>query len=283
MLKKLIIYGVIAFAVYQGASLYTTYTLAEKVSVCGARYGMPQHVDKSALTRKDFLASAKSWRCVKRDQNFLEALFFKVPDTWINPPRPYVDPPFGPEELADDFVVDEEIRKDLQLLANAYEDERGRLMKLMDLATESGGRKLDKEAIDRRYGKASEGLRLVAARFSGVRLQTRQVNALNGEVVASLNQIASDGQEIGSFLISVNSDLEQSESILAMPKSAIADNRLNLLKIRDRLTRAEARLQTMLVTLEQDRDNVRRSIDALDALARKHGVSLQQSGERGAL
>lgn len=275
MIKKLIIYGVIAFAVYQGASLYTTYTLAEKASVCGARYGMPQHMEKSALTRQDFLASAKSWRCVKRDQNILEALFFKVPDTWIYPPKPYVDPPFSPEELADDFVVDEEIRKDLQLLANAYEDEHGRLMRLLDLATESGSRQLDRQVVDRKYGKASEGLRLVAARFSEIRLQTRQVNALNGEIVASLRQIASDGQEIGSLLISVNSDLEQSESILAMPKSTIADKRVELLQIRDRLTRAEARLMTMLVTLEKNRDKAMRAIDALDALARKHGVSLK--------
>jgi hypothetical protein len=275
LIKKAVIYGVIAVAVYQGTSLYTTYTLAEKVLVCGARYGMPQHIEKSEVTRHDFLASAKSWRCVKRDQNFLEALFFKVPDTWINPPRPYVDPPFSPEELADDVVVDEGIRKDLQLLANAYEDEHGRLIKLLDLATGSGGSKLDRQAIDRKYGKVTEGLRLVAARFSEVRLQTRQVNELNGEVVASLRQIASDGQEIGSLLISVNSDLEQSASILAMPKSVISENRENLLQIRDRLTRAEARLQTMLVTLEQDRDNATRAIEALDALARKHGVSLK--------
>lgn len=275
MIKKLAIYGVIAFAVYQCASLYTTYTLAEKVSVCGARYGMPQHIEKSALTRKDFLASAKSWRCVKRDQNFLEALFFKVPDTWINPPRPYVDPPFSPEEFADDFVVDEEIRKDLQLLTNAYEDECGRLMALMDLATERGGGKLDKQAIDRKYGKVSEGLRLVAAKFSGLRLQTRPVIALNGEIVATLNRIASDGQEIGSLLISVNSDLEQSESILAMPKSAIADNRVTLLQIRNRLTRAEARVKTMLMTLEQDRDHAMQAIDELGVLARKYGVSLK--------
>lgn len=275
MIKKLIIYGVIAFAVYQGASLYTTYTLAEKVSVCGARYGVPQEIDKSKLTRDDFLASAKSWRCVKRDQNFLEALFFKVPDTWTNPPRPYVDPPFSPEELADNFVVDEEIRKDLQLLANAYDDEHGRLMELMGLATESSCRKLDKQTIDRKYGKVSEGLRSVAARFSGVRLQTRQVNALNGEIVASLKQIASDGEEIRSLLISVNSDIEQSESILAMPKSAIADNRVKLLQIQDRLTLAEARVKTMLVELDKDRDNAMQAIDALDTLARKHGVSLK--------
>lgn len=275
MIKKLIIYGVVAFVVYQGASLYTTYTLAEKVSVCGALYGVPQHIEKSELTRKDFLASAKLWRCVKRDQNFLETLFFKVPDTWISPSKPYVDPPFSPDELDDDFVIDEDVRKDFQLLANVYEDEYGRLTKLMDVATERGGGKLDKQAVDRKYGKASEGLRLVAARFSGVRLKTRQVNALNGEIVASLKQIASNGQEIGSLLISVNSDLEQSESILAMPKSVIADNRVKLLQIRDRLTHAEARLKTMLVTLEQDRDNATRAIDALDALARKHGVSLR--------
>lgn len=275
MIKKLVIYGVIAFAIYQGASLYTTYTLAEKVSVCGARYGVPQGIDKSKLTRDDFLASAKSWRCVKRDQNFLEALLFKVPDAWINPPSTYVDPPFSPEELADDFVVDKEIRKDLQLLANTYEDERGRLMELMRLATQSSDRKLDKQAIDRQYGKVSEGLRSVAARFSGIRLQTREVNSLNGEVVASLNRIASDGEEVGSLLISVNSDLEQSESILAMPKSAVADNRVKLLQIRDRLSRAEAKIKAMLLTLEQDRDNAMRAIDALDAVARKHGVSLK--------
>ena len=275
MIKKTVIYGVIAVAIYQGASLYTTHTLAEKVSVCGARYGMPQHIEKSEVTRHDFLASAKSWRCVKRDQNFLEALFFKVPDTWINPPRSYVDPPFSPKELADDVVVDEGVRKDLQRLANAYENERGRLMKLLDLTTGSGGSKLDRQAIDRKYGKVTEGLRLVAARFSDVRLQTRQVNELNGEVVASLRQVASDGQEIGSLLISVNSDLEQSESILAMPKSVISENRENLLQIRDRLTHAETRLKTMLVALERDRDNATRAIDALDELARKHGVNLK--------
>lgn len=275
MIKKLVIYGVIAFAAYQGASMYTTYSLASKVSTCGARYGMLQDVDRSKLTRNDFLISAKTWRCVKREQNVLEALFFRVPDGWINPTRPYVDPPFSPEELADGLVIDEDIQKDLQALAKAYEGERARLNKISGLLNASGGGKVDTEDIDRRYARTSEEFRLVASKLSELQLRTREVETLHREVVDSMNRIGSSGQELKSLHVSAKEDLAEVESILALPKNAIAEHRVRLFTIRDRLTRTEIRLQNVLEAVRKDESLVMAGLDALEALSRKHGVALK--------
>lgn len=274
MIKKLVIYGVIAYAAYQGASFYTTYTLAEKVSVCGARYGMPQSIEKSALTRKDFLASAKSWRCVKRDQNFLEALFFKVPDGWVDPPRPYVDPPFTAEELADDSVGDQNISEDIRALAGVYEGESNRFVRVMNLLVVSDKAKLGTRDVSQRYGEVSEELRSIAIRLSNLHPKTRQVDELHQTFVDSIKLIASDGEEIQLLFISANRDLEEGEAILALPRSAVAENKSKLLDIRDRLTRGEAEIQNKLKSLKQNEKTALQALNELDALASKYGASL---------
>ncbi len=274
MIKKILIYGIVVFVVYKGLSFYTTYTTAEKALNCGGQFGLLQGVKKPERTREQYLLSAKAWRCVKRDQNIVEALFFKIPDTWINPPRPYVDPPFTPEELADGSGIDRSIQKDLRALAIVYEDESGSLNRIMSLLATSDKNKLGTQEIGQRYGEVSGELRSIAARFSTAHPSTRQVDEPHQELIGSLNQIASDGQELGSLFVSINKDLEETDSILALPKSEIAENRGKLLEIRDRLTRAEARLHMKLKILEKNRDNALAALDKLEALARKHGVSL---------
>lgn len=274
MIKKIVIYAAMAFAAYWGLSFYTTYTIAEKVSNCGGRFGLLEGVKTSELTREKFLASAKAWRCVKQDQNFLEALFFKIPDTWINPPRPYVDPPFTAEELADDFVADQNISEDIRALAKVYEGESSRFNGIMDLLVASDKTKLGTQDVSQRYGEVSEELRAIAVRFSSLHPKTRQVDELHQAFINSLNRIASDGQELKLLFISVNRDLEEVDTILALPKSAVAENKSRLLDIRDRLTRAETEIQNKLEGLKQSEKTAMQALDGLEALASKHGASL---------
>lgn len=277
LIKRIVVYGVMVFVVYLGARFYTTYTLAEKVSVCGARYGIPQHLDKSALTRKDFLASAKSWRCVKRDQNFLEALFFKIPDSWIDPPRPYVDPPFAVEELTDDVVVDQNISEDIRALAKSYEGESDRFNRIMGLLVASDKTKLGTREVGQRYGEVSVELTSIAARLSRVQPRTREVDELHQIFLKSIKRIASDGHEIKLLFISTSRDLEEGDAILALPKNALAENKSRLLDLRNRLMWAEGEIQTKLDSLEQSKKTAMRALNGLDRLARNYGASLTTS------
>lgn len=276
MIKKILIYGVLIFVAYKGLEFYTTYTLAEKVSSCGGQFGLLNGVEKSELTREKFLASAKAWRCVKRDLNFLEALFFKIPDTWINPSRPYVDPPFTAEELADDSVSDKNISEDVKALAKFYEGESDRFNRIRGLLVASDKTKLGTLEISQRYGEVSEELRSIAARLSGFHPKTKQVDELHQTFINSLRRFASDGQEIKLLFISVNRDLEEGDAILALPKSAIAENKSRLLDIRDRLKRAEMEIQNKLERLKQNEKTAMQTLDGLETLANKHGASLTE-------
>lgn len=277
MLKKLLIYGVLAFAAYQGLSFYTMYTLTEKASTCGFQSGFWQGAENVELTREKLLLSTRAWRCMKREQNFLEALFFKIPDAWINPSHQYVDPPFTPQELAGDVGVDQNVSEDLTALAEIYEGERERFMKIMDLLVASDKTKLGTQEISQRYGAVSAELRLIAARFSRLHPKTRQVDDLHQTFTQSLNQIASDGQALERLFTSVNQDLGEAETILVLPKSAIAENKNQLLNIQDRLTRAEVKIQNKLEAVKQHEKNAMEALDGLEALARKHGASLRFS------
>lgn len=276
MIKKIVIYGVMAFAAYWGLSFYTTYSIAEKVSNCGGRFGLLQGVEKSELTREKFLASPKAWRCVKQDQNFLESLFFKIPDIWINPPRPYVDPPFAAEELADDFVADKNISEDLKALAKFYEGESDRFTRIMNLLIASDKTQLRTQQISQRYGEVSEELKSIAARLSELHPNTSPVDELHQKFIYTLKRIAADGQELKLLFISVSRDLEEGETILALPKSAIAENKSRLLDIRDRLMRAEMEIENKLEALKQNQRNAMEALDGLETLASKHGASLSK-------
>ena len=276
MIKKMLIYGIVAFAAYKGLSFYTMHTITEKVSNCGGQFGLMQGVEESKLTREKFLLGAKAWRCVKRDQNFLEALFFKIPDTWINPQRPYVDPPFTSEELADDVALDGDIQKDIRALAKSYKSERNGFDQIMKLLTSSDKSKLGTKEIDQRYGRVSEELGLIVDQLSQLHPNTRQVDGLHQEFVSSLKRIASDGQELKLLLTSINRDLEEVDTILALPKNVIAENRSRLLNIQNRLTRAETEIQNKLETLKWNEKNAMGALDGLEALASKYGASFSK-------
>ncbi len=267
-------YGVMILVTYKGLSLYTMHTITDKVSNCGGQFKLMQGIEEPTLTREQLLLSAKVWRCVKQDQNFLEALFFKIPDTWINPSRPYVDPPFTSKELADDVVPDGDIQKDIRALARAYENELGRLDQIMKLLASNNQRKFS--TVDQRYGQVSEELELLAKKLSQSHPNTKQVDKLHKEFVSSLKRIASNGQEIKQLLISINRDLDEVDAILASPKHVITENRSRLLNIQNRLTQAETEIQNKLITLKRSEKNAMEALDRLEALAKKYDVSFSE-------
>jgi hypothetical protein len=273
LIKKILIYGALIFAVYKGLGFYTAYTIAEKASACGGRFGLLEGLKESELSREKFLAGAKAWRCVKRDMNFLEGLFFKIPDAWINPPRQYVDPPFTVEELADDFVADKNIADDISVLAKAYEGEINRFDRIKGLLAVSDKTKLRTEQVSQRYGEASEELGSIIGKLSEHHPNTRQVNELHQAFIDALKRMTSDGRKLSVIFNSVNSDLEEGETILALSKNEIAENRSRLLNIRDHLARAETEIQNKLDSLKQNEKAAMEALDGLEALGRKHGVA----------
>lgn len=258
---------------YKGLGFYTAYTIAEKASACGGRFGLLEGVKEAELSREKFLAGAKAWRCVKRDMNFLEGLFFKIPDAWINPSRQYVDPPFTVDELADDFVADKNIADDIRKLAKAYEGEIDRFDRIKGLLVASDRTKLRMEQISQRYGEASEELDSILDKLSQQHPNTSQVNALHQAFVDALKRIASDGKRLTVLFSAVNSDLGEADSVLALPKNEIAENRSRLLNIRDRLARSEMEIQNKLDSLKQNEKDAMEALDGLEELGRKHGVA----------
>jgi hypothetical protein len=180
--------------------------------------------------------------------------------------------------LADDFTADHAISEDIRALAEVYERDGSRVERIVDLLVAGDRTKLGVREINQRYGEVSGELRSIADRFSVVRLKTGEVNELHQTFVKSLRRMASDGQEFKFLFLSVHRDIKESDAILALPKSAIAENKGRLLDIRDRLTRAEAQIENKLEGLKQNGKTAMQALDRLEALASRHGASLGPHG-----
>jgi chromosome segregation ATPase len=146
----------------------------------------------------------------------------------------------------------------------------------MNLLIASDKTKLRTQQISQRYGEVSEELKSIAARLSELHPNTRQVDELHQKFINTLKRFASDGQELKLLFISVNRDLEEVETILALPKNVITENKSRLLIIRDRLMRAETEIQNKLETIKQNERAAMEALDGLETLARKHGASLSR-------
>jgi chromosome segregation ATPase len=220
MIKKLLLYGVIIFAAYEGLSSYTAYT---------------------------------------------------------NRPSPHVGLPSNREEPAHESAFDKAVRGDIEALAAIHESEAGRLNEIMTLLSSSDKSELGTQEIEQRYGQVSDKVALVAASFSAFQSKTSLVNHLHQQVVNSLNQLALTGREMKQTLLSVNEELAEADSLLALPKNEIGQNRERLLEIRDSLAGHDGELQRQLDQLQRLEGTVVGAIEELEILASARGIRLRMS------
>lgn len=86
MIKKIIIFSLLGFLLYKGTQFYMVYRMANQVSACGDLSVVEDMEKNKTPTPERLKYSAKVWACVKEQQNFVDALFFKIPESWLNPP-----------------------------------------------------------------------------------------------------------------------------------------------------------------------------------------------------
>jgi chromosome segregation ATPase len=220
MIKKLLLYGVIIFAAYEGLSSYTAYT---------------------------------------------------------NRPTQHVGLPSTREEPAHESAFDKLVREDVEALAVIYESEAGRLNEIMTLLSSSNKSELGTQEIEQRYGRVSDKVALVAASFSAFHPKTSQVNHLHQQVVNSLNQLALAGREMKQTFLSVNEELAEADSLLALPKNEIGQHRGRLLEIRDSLAGHDGELHRELDQLQSHGRTAVGAIEELETLASARGIMFRMS------
>ncbi|NDP48115.1 MAG: hypothetical protein GZ085_06925 [Sulfuriferula multivorans] len=217
MIKKLLFYGIIIFAVYEGLSSYVASTNSAS-----------QHAGPSSA----------------RENPAHESAFDKV------------------------------VREDIEALAEVYKSEAGRLDEIMNLLSSSDKGELGTQEIEKRYGRVSDQLALVAARFSAFHPTTSQVANRHRQVVNSLNYLALTGRELKQTLLSVNEELAEADSLLALPKSEMGQHRERLLKIRDSLAGHDEKLQRELDLLQRHGKTAVGAIEELETLTSAHGIKI---------
>lgn len=87
MLKKLIILGIFGVVGYQVLKFYALHTLDTEVLVsCVGPHEMSELKARKAPPADIEEFMRVKFGCIASKQNALQAFFFKIPETWLNPP-----------------------------------------------------------------------------------------------------------------------------------------------------------------------------------------------------
>ncbi len=265
MIKKIVIYGLMIFLVYQGLSYYTADATAKKLSSC-TNIQKYQQLDKNSVpTREKLLFSAKAWRCVKLKQNFVEAFFFKVPEPWTNPSRQYVDPPFTEEELNEEVtVVDIVVKKDIQNFAkifpsNVVNDITQQIPNVSLTASES-------DEVKREVQNKSAILKKLIDNLRDFKPESAEVMVLKTQLAYSLDQLKITYEEGFQVYADASKCMAEVDALLAKPKSELQLHRDDLLKFQSEMNHVELKfrgIQTREKQIEKDLIKVADEIDSL--------------------
>ena len=85
MIKKIVIYLFLGFLLYKGSNVYMWYRVMNQVSACGDLSILDEMEKNKTPDPERLKYVAKTWACVKEQQNFVDALIFKIPESWLNP------------------------------------------------------------------------------------------------------------------------------------------------------------------------------------------------------
>lgn len=86
MVKKIILITLASVVLYYGGKFYLIMRWGNMISECGDYSVVSEMQKDKAPTAEKLKYSAKVWACVKEKQTFIDAMFFKIPEGWLNPP-----------------------------------------------------------------------------------------------------------------------------------------------------------------------------------------------------
>lgn len=245
MIKKILIFTFLAFLAYKASTYYFFYTSSKKLASCPSASKAAQAKELAKYTREELLASTKAWRCLKLKQNFAEAYFFKMPDSWLNPSMEYVNPPFTEAELNSEVtLVDGAIKRDLQEFRKIFSDKF-----VEDFIANIKLAKAD--APETGYQRINESLKVLIPELREFKPESTKFASLKTQLAYSLSQVKQNNTDAINLHNKANFIMGSSEVLLAKSKEEIRQHKQELL-------RNQSELDTLVFQLE---NNVRKQED----------------------
>lgn len=265
MTKKILIYGVLIFLAYKGLSYYTGYTTLQKLASCPATQEVLRLKDSSATLREKLLPTTKAFRCAKQQQNFVEALFFKIPEEALNPSREVVDPPFTEEELKEKVVVfDVTVKKDLENFVKIFSIDRMKSITLQrsNLSIAAS----ENEKIISEFQNKSTALKGLIGHLREFHPESTEVSALKIQLVYLLDQLNLTYIEGLGVYTEASKYMDEGEVLLAKSKSELQLHRDELLRLKSKMNEFELKLRGILAREAQISRDLIQVADKIDDL-----------------
>lgn len=264
-IKKVLIYGVLIFLAYKGLSYYTGYTTLKKLANCPATQEVLRLKDTSATLREKLLPTTKAFRCAKQKQNFVEALFFKIPEEALNPSREVVDPPFTEVELKEKVVVfDVAVKKDLENFVKIFS-----IGRVKDITLQRSNVSItasENEKIISEFQNKSAALKELISNLREFRPESTEVASLKTQLAYSLDQLNQTYIEGLRVYTEASKYMAEGEALLAKPKSELQSRRDELLRLKSKMNEFELKfrgVQTKEVQITKDLIQIADEIDSL--------------------
>jgi hypothetical protein len=91
MIKKIILFSLLAFAFYYGGKIYVATRMLSIVPLCADNKVIAEMERNNASKDEKLKYARESWSCILEKQTFLDAvlfklLYFKVPENWLKQP-----------------------------------------------------------------------------------------------------------------------------------------------------------------------------------------------------
>ena len=268
MVKKLLIYGFMLFVAYQALSYYTAYSTSQKLLTCVDIKKFNDLRASSATMREKLLASTKGWHCVENKQNYLEALFYKIPKEWTDPSLKFVDPPFTEEELSGEVVINTQTKDDLAILQKNFSQSTVNFSKTLYNITSKVGTNAE---ISNEYLLNIKNLNTLIVNLEMLKFKTSEVSNLHQKLIKSLHSTKSDLSKMHETFHLSTKLMERSEAILSLPKSQIIAHKSELLEMNANLGSYAVKLENENKNLEEHTKESDVIVDEIDLLARKNG------------
>ena len=268
MIKKLLIYSFMLFVAYKGLSYYTTYSASQKLLTCVDTRKLNDLKASSAPMREKLLVSTKGWRCVKKKQNYLEALFYKIPKEWTDPPLKFVDPPFTEEELGGEVVINTEIKDDLAILQKSFSQSTVNFSKTLHNITSKVGTNIE---ISNEFLLNIKNLNTLIVNLEMLKFKTSEVSELHQKLIKSFYNTNSDLSVMHKTYQLSTELMDRSDVILALPKPQIVAHKSELLEMHAKLDSYAAKLEIQNNNLQNHTKESDVILDEIDLLARKNG------------
>jgi hypothetical protein len=246
MIKKIIIFSLLAFLSYKGLGYYFVYSSSKKLITCPTVSKVMQ---------------------LKEKQNFAEAHFFKIPDAWLNPSIEYVNPPFTEDELNQEVVViDEAMKRDLLAFRSIFSAEI-----LEELELSSPDIKTAKtEEVERHYQRKITILKELISKLREFKPDSIKMTTLKTQMAYSLSLIVQNTSEAIKLTNYTNKQIAKGDSLLSLPKDQLKLHREELIRISSEMDILYAKLQDTIVKDEQYAKEIRKTADEINELARIH-------------